>query len=143
MKRMGVLLASVTLLGVFACLGAPGKLKAGELWAALTVSEPIVVAGKLNTLGATFALANDTDHPIDPQVASWRLIINGEEYADSQFLFGNGPQDERWKSLPAGDHLLFGYTIGDLFKKPGTYTLMWRGKDFESPQVTFRVLKQK
>ncbi len=143
MKRMTLLLASVTLLGAVVSFSAPGKLKAGERWAGLTVSEPIVVAGKLATFNVTFALANDTDHPIDPDVSSWRLVIKGEEYPDSQFVFGNGPRDARWTSLPAGDHLLFGYALGDLFKTPGTYTLMWRGKDFQSPQVTFRVLNQK
>ena len=143
MKRIALLLVSVAMLGAVACSTAPGKLKAGERWAAITVSEPIVFEDRLKTFNVTFALANDTDHPIDPDVSSWRLIINGKEHPDSQFIFGNGPCDARWASLPSGDYLVFGYALGDLFKTPGTYTLMWRGKDFESPQVTFRVLKQK
>ena len=142
MKKTGFLLVSIAMLAAMISYGAPGKLKAGEIWAALGVPQPIVVAGKLRTFSVTFALANDTNHAIDPQVASWRLVINGEEYPDSQFLFGNGPRDARWESLPAGDYLLFGYALGDLFKTPGTYSVMWRGKDFESPPVTFRVLKQ-
>jgi hypothetical protein len=143
MKRTALLMTSLAMFTATICCGAPGKPKAGEVWSALTVSEPIVIAGKLETFHVTFALANDTDHPIQPNVSSWKLIVNGEECPDSQMIFGNGPRDARWESLPAGDHLLFSYALGDQFKTPGTYTLMWRGKDFESPQVTFRVLKQK
>lgn len=143
MKITCIAMISIALLAAAVCLAAPGKPKVSDLWAAVSVSEPLVVEGKLKTFHAIFALSNDTDHPIDPKVASWKLIINGEEYPNSQMLFGNGPRDDRWKSLPAGDYLLFGYALSDPFKVPGTYTLVWRAKDFESSPVTFRIMKQK
>lgn len=113
-----------------------------QLWAAISVPEPIVISGRLKQFHVTFALANDGTKAIDPKVDSWRLVVNGKEHPDSQFTFGNGPRDRRWKSLPPGDHLFFTYAIQDWFKTPGTYTIVWRGEGFETAPVVFRVLKQ-
>jgi len=144
MKRSIVALAVVVLPLIAWCGGASDKLTErtkSDLWAAISVPEPMVISGRLKQFSVMFALANDSKSSINPKVESWRLIVNGKEHPDSQF-FMNGPGDDRWKSLPAGDHLLFGYGIGDLFKEPGTYTIAWKGDGFESAPVVFRVLKQ-
>jgi hypothetical protein len=112
----------------------------GNLWAAVSVPEPLVTTGQVDRLQIQFAMVNDGKEPIDPKVRSWRLNINGKDHPDSEFTFGNGPRDNRWKSLPAGDRLQFGYALGNWFKTPGVYRIIWRGEGFESAPVVFRVM---
>ncbi len=112
------------------------------LWAATSVPEPLVTSSRLKQFQVHFAMLNEGERHIDPGVSAWRLQINGKDHPDSQLTFANGPRDERWKSLPAHQYLRFAYAIGDWFKKPGTYSIVWKGDDFESPPVVFRVLAQ-
>src|SRR5438477_5099998 len=87
----------------------PAKLK---IWAAVTsVPGPLVTAGQVERLQIHFAMVNDGNKPIDPKVSSWRLNINGKDHPDSEFMFANGPRDDRWKSLPVGDCLQFSYVV--------------------------------
>lgn len=109
-------------------------------WVALSVSEPLVHPNRLKQFQVYFAMHNDGIKPFDTKMVSWRLNINGKDHPNSQLLFFNGPKDERWQSLPAGEYLLFTYALGEWFKSPGTYKIMWKGDGFESPPVYFRVL---
>jgi hypothetical protein len=118
---------------------APAK---GSLWAAVSVPEPLVATGQTGRLMLYFAMVNDGDKPVDPKVSSWRLNINGSDHPDSEFTFANGPRDARWKSLPAGDRLQFGYALGGWFKEPGIYRVTWKGDGFESAPVVFRVVSE-
>ena len=112
------------------------------LWAALTVPEPVVSMDQVHDLSVNFALINDSGKPLDPEVSTWVLFINGEPCLDSALIFGNGPRDQRWQSLPAGERLDFRYRLGDYFKKAGTYTIWWHGEGFESDPLMFRVIEK-
>ncbi len=59
---------------------------------------------------------------------------------DWAFIIGNGIRSTNWKALDPGDYLNFTYALGDHFEKPGIYRLKWKGKDFESPEIVFRVM---
>lgn len=144
MKRNTMLGLLLLLAGasLVAANDAPDASTNHQLWAAISVPEPIVISGRLKQFHVAFALANDGTKAIDPKVGSWRLVVNGREHPGSQLTFGNGPRDGRWESLPSGDHLFFKYAIQDWFKTPGTYTIIWHGDGFESAPVVFRVLKQ-
>jgi hypothetical protein len=129
-----------SLIGAVSTLGqTPMKEK---LWTAVTVPEALITTGQTDRLMLNFAMVNDGEKSIDPKVSTWRLNINGRDHPDSEFTFGNGPRDNRWNSLPAGDRLQFGYALGDWFKKPGVYKVVWRGEGFESAPVVFRVMSQ-
>lgn len=117
--------------------------KGRKVWAAAGVTKLVVAPGQLDDFQVNFALVNDSDTPLDPQVPSWRLLINGKAHPDSQAIFGSGPRDARWKSLPSGEHLSFAYALRDPFKKPGTYTLIWKSDLFASAPTVFRVLPEK
>jgi len=110
--------------------------KRSTIWAALSIDQPIFVGKQTERLMVHFALVNDGQRPIDPAVGSWRLNINGKDHPDSQLMFGNGPRDDRWESLPAGEHLSFAYATGDWFEEPGIYC---RGHGFQSAPVVLRV----
>jgi hypothetical protein len=54
------------------------------------------------------------------------LKANGKEVANWELTINNGPRDNRWNSLPAGDHLEFTYAMGAPdFRAPGTYDVVW------------------
>jgi hypothetical protein len=113
-----------------------------NLRAALSVDSKVVQVKELERFCVYFELANEGNMPVDPRSDTWRLSINGRVHPDCVITFANGPRDSRWESLPPGDRLNFGYVLGDCFKKPGTYTLVWRGPHFESAPLVFEVVDQ-
>jgi hypothetical protein len=117
--------------------------KGGGLWAALGVNHVVFRRGEVKRLNVEFTLVNDGEVTIDPKIAESRIVVNGKELADSGLILGNGPRDARFTALPPGDHLQFGYALGDDFQEPGLYRVSWRGASFQSPEVVFRVLPDK
>jgi hypothetical protein len=114
-----------------------------KLWAGLGVNSPVIGADDVTDpqfFSVTFTLVNDGEKAIDPQVDSSRLLINGMEMADWKFLVNNGPRSEEFDSLPPGQKLLFAMAMGRYFTEPGIYTIKWKGAEFESREVVFRVL---
>ena len=69
--------------------------------------------------------------------------MNGPGRPPSSGRAGDDPRDARFAALPPGDHLRFVYVLGDHFKGPGVYRVSWRGANFRSPVVVFRVLPEK
>ena len=117
--------------------------KRGGLWAALGVNHAVFRRGEAKGLNVEFTLVNDGEAIIDPKIGESRIVVNGEELADSGLILGNGPRDARFAALPPGEHLRFGYALGDHFQEPGVYRVSWRGANFRSPEVVFRVLPEK
>ena len=110
------------------------------LWAALAVNHAVFRSGETRDLMIEFTLINDGDTVLDPQIGKSRIIINGKELSDSGLVLGNGPRDAAFKALPPGASLQFGYALGKHVEEPGVYRVSWRGEDFRSPEVVFRVL---
>jgi hypothetical protein len=111
-----------------------------KLWAAMSVSHPVYVLGQKEPFMLHFAIVNDGTGPVDPEIQSTKLLINGKEWKDWDFNIGQGPRDNRFFFLGARDHLNFGLKFNEQLKEPGIYKLTWKGKDFQAPDVVFRVL---
>jgi hypothetical protein len=112
-----------------------------KLWAALAVSEPIFDRGGVDQMQVSFADYNEGDATADPKIESSHLLINGVEPRDWPLVIGNGPRGKIFYSLPPGKTLQFGYGLGPrYFLDPGIYKLRWKGENFESPELTFRVV---
>jgi hypothetical protein len=109
-----------------------------RVWTAVTVDMPIYQIGQ--AINIMFAATNLSDMPI--QLTELRddtvLVINVKEWPDSRFNFSNGPRPIA-RFLPPGKSTLFAYQFTELFKAPGVYRIVWRGKDFETLPVEFRV----
>jgi hypothetical protein len=138
----------VLTIGVLFAADAPKKdapKVEGNLWAAISVNRPIIDGEMMSQdpFMIHFGLVNDGDKAVDPEIESSQLFVNGKELKDWSFIIGNGPRDDRWKALPPGDHLSFGYALGKHFEKPGAYRVSWKGKNFESPEIVFRVKSSK
>jgi hypothetical protein len=115
-----------------------------KLWASISVSHPVFVKGVASEpFMIHFALVNDGDKPVNPDLGSSQLLVNGKKLKDWQFIVSQGPRDARWQALPAGDYLAFGYALGKHFEEPGTYKVSWKSQGFESPEIVFRVMSKK
>jgi hypothetical protein len=137
-------------LGVALSLTADGTEKEAakmekKLWAAISVNKPVLdrEVFSIDPFMVFFGLVNDGDKAVNPEVESSQLLVNGKELENWPFIIANGIRGRRWKSLPPGDHLSFGYDLGNHFAKPGIYKLSWKGKGFQSPEIVFRVMPKK
>jgi len=116
-----------------------------RLWAGISVPQPIYVEGyETENLQIHFAVYNDGDLAVGPQVESSHLFINGVEPQDWSYVIGNGIRNELFSSLPPGELLQFTYLLGPrYFMKPGVYTVRWEGESFKSPELRFRVVPRR
>jgi thiol-disulfide isomerase/thioredoxin len=115
-----------------------------KLWAAISISKPLFLENEAaERIQVQFTLVNDGDMTLDPQIGASQLFVNGKELSDWAFIVGNGPKSPHFQALPAGEHIQFGYSLGEHFKKPGIYQVSWKGKAFESPAIVFRVMPKK
>jgi hypothetical protein len=139
-----LLLVGMTLAADPAPTGAP--VPPAKLWAALSVTAPVIGADDVTDPGffsVSFALVNDGDKVINPEIGSSQFLVNGKELKDWSFIIANGPRGKDFEALPPGECLRFGYALGKHFTEPGIYKVKWKGKGFESPEVVFRVLPRK
>jgi hypothetical protein len=114
---------------------------AAKLWAGLSTSRPIHGRGTgPEHFMIHFDMVNDSDKIVRPEANATQLLVNGEELKDWSFIASNGPRDDRWDALPPGEQLAFSISMGDRFTKPGVYTVVWKGKDFQAREVEFRIL---
>lgn len=109
-----------------------------RVWAAVSVNWPVLRAGE--PINVSFAATNIGEVPI--RLTALReetvLLINGKEWPDSAFAFANGLHSTE-QFLPPGKSMMFSYQLTSVFKTPGLYRIVWRGKDFETLPVEFRV----
>lgn len=90
----------------------------------------------------TFILLNDSEAPVNAVEGGWRIIIDGEELKDSDFIFGNGPQpDGGYGTLKPGESYQFGkgLELSRYFPEEREYKVSWKGKGFQSSTITVRV----
>ena len=143
MHRRSILLITLFVSGILLAGGTRANQEQPKLWAALSINRPLFHVGWTKELSIYFTIVNEGNRTIDPQIESSKIIINGVELESSAFIFGNGIRDQRWRALPPGDSLEFTYALENYFKEPGIYRVSWRGKNFETPTIEFRVMPVK
>jgi hypothetical protein len=90
----------------------------------------------------TFILLNDSDAPLNAVEGGWRIVIDGKELKDSDFIFGNGPGPVGgYGILKPGEsyELGKGLELSRYFPEEREYKVSWRGKGFQSSTITVRV----
>lgn len=121
--------------------------KSKTLWAAISTHGPVYQlpfsSGGDNQFILHFGVVNDGDKTVNPDTESSQLLINGEPLKNWYNIIHNGIKSTYNHALPPGGHLNFTYGMGSYFEKPGIYKVVWKGKGFESPEFTFRVLPRK
>lgn len=112
-----------------------------KLWLALGVARPVFSVAEIATLQVSFAVVNDGDSVVDPEIGSSHLFINGVEPKDWNIVINNGLRSSDFTALPPGRLLSFGYQLGSrYFAKPGIYTVRWQVRNFRSADLIFRVM---
>jgi hypothetical protein len=140
MYRRSILLITIFVSAILLVSWARANQEQPKLWASVSVSRPLFHAGWTKELLVHFTLVNDGSKTLDPKIESSKIIINGVELKDSGFIFGNGPRDNRWRALPPGDSLEFTYALEEYFREAGIYRVSWKGENFETPTIVFRVM---
>lgn len=96
----------------------------------------------IHDLVVHFKLKNESSRHVDPELTKSELVIDGKPLKESALLFGSGPRDKRFSSLPPGDKLEFAYPLGHYIQEPGTHTLVWRSKGYRQSELTIKVAKE-
>jgi len=115
-----------------------------KIWAAIGVNKPLFRAGEIREdkdLLLYFIVVNDGSSAINPKFDSSKLVVNGSEPADlNNGVFGSGLRSTYDSALPPGKSLEHVYGIGERFKKPGVYKIVWKGEEFETLPIVFRIM---
>jgi hypothetical protein len=88
----------------------------------------------------TFLLLNDSEATLNVSAESWKIVIDGEELRDSDYLFGNGVMPEGgYRNLRPGATYSLGkaLSLSKYFPEQREYRISWKGKNFQSPTITF------
>jgi hypothetical protein len=89
----------------------------------------------------TFILLNDSEAPVNAVEGGWKIINDGKELRDSDFIFGNGPQPVGgYGTLKPGESYEFGkgLELSRYFSKEREYKVSWKGKGFQSSTITVK-----
>ena len=90
----------------------------------------------------SFILLNDSEAPINAVEGGWRIVIDGKELKDSDFIFGNGPHPTGgYGTLKPGEsyELGKGLELSRYFPEEREYKVSWKGKMFQSSTITVSV----
>src|SRR4051812_47508893 len=107
-----------------------------QIWAGISVPEPVFSSDRIEAMQINFAVVNDGVAVLDPQIAAWRLLVNGVELKQWPLIIGNGGQGSTFNALPPGQAYRFTYVLGKYFRKPGIYVVRWEGVNFRSRELT-------
>ena len=110
------------------------------VWAGIAVQQPIFAEGGVDALLMKFGVFNGGTSTINPSVESSHLFINGVEPEDWRNVIINGLRTPQFNSLPPGEWLDFGMSLGRYFRRPGVYRVRWEGDNFKTAELTFRVV---
>jgi hypothetical protein len=89
-----------------------------------------------------FLLLNDSETVQSTTPESWKIVIDGKELSDSDWIFGNGIEPVGgYGTLAAGATFEFGKAlpIAKYFPEMREYRISWKGRYFQSATVTVRI----
>jgi hypothetical protein len=126
----------------------PSKEPGIKLWAAVRVVPPVVVMDRpgVSRHMLFLELVNDGKDTVETGVADSVLFLNDLRFrgGDWRDAILGGPGSDDWTRLRPGETT--GKGIGSwpsFFPEAGIFRVSWRGKNFQSPEITYRVLPPK
>lgn len=94
----------------------------------------------------SFLLLNDAEEARNTAPESWKLVIDGKELEDSDYLFENGAMPTGgYGDLSSGANFSFSkvLSVSTYFPEQREYKISWKSRAFQSPSVTIRVERVK
>ena len=147
-RRLGQLRIS-DFVGLFALtfvlsLALPAHSQCAGLHAAITAQYVSVKPGFTEPahVQLVFLLINDSDTAMNVKPGSWKIVIDGVDLQDSDFIFGNGPRPTGgWTTLEAGQYYELGTAlpISKYFPEASEHEVSWNGDGFRSATITIRI----
>jgi hypothetical protein len=111
------------------------------LSATISVAQAVFHVKETKTLNVNFTVTNAGAATVDPDIRSTQLLVNGAVQEGWLMVMANGPRTSQFEALPPGQTLRFGAQLGSrYFAKPGVYKVRWKGPNYETPEITFRVV---
>ena len=106
----------------------------------LDVEPTSVSSDNLDQLTVHGVVINNGDAPIDTQLVSSDLLVNGQPSFAWSLAIGNGLRDMRESALPAGEQVDFSRVMGSsLVQGPGDYEMVLRVLGVDSSPVQVHV----
>jgi hypothetical protein len=118
----------------------------GKLWAVIGIVPPVSVRDRSNKHPSwmELCLANDGTQTVETGAEDSVLVVNGQPRQTRDWLMpNNGPGGPEWFKLPPGGYTGFLRPLGWMITDPGIYRVSWNGKNFQSPEVVYRIIKAK
>jgi hypothetical protein len=121
----------------------------GKLWAVISIIPPLLIRENTSTVDRTMIfleLVNDGAQTIETGAGESVLVVNGKPLRSGAWdsaLHNGLISFDRWEKLPPGDFTGIGRSLHGIITEPGTYRVSWRGKNFQSPEVVYRILPGK
>jgi hypothetical protein len=142
MGRFAVL--AVTTLTICIATSVPAHAQCDGLHAGITAQFVQVKPGYNEPahVQIVFLLINDSDSAMDVKADSWKIVIDGVELQESDWIFGNGPMPTGgWTTLEAGQYYELGKALptSKYFPEAGVHKISWRGGGFRSSTITIKV----
>jgi hypothetical protein len=125
----------------------PPKAAEGSMWAVISIVPPVSASGT-STKGPVWIelhLGNDGTQTVDTGADDSVLVVNGQPLRsrDWQVLLSSGPFSGDWPRMPPRRHTGIIRNFDGIITEPGIYRVSWRGKNFQSHEVMYRVLPAK
>lgn len=88
----------------------------------LSVTPDRVSPADLDELRVRVAVTNESDEPVDLELPSSTLLVDGKPSLNWSLAIGNGARDEREYALPAGESVSAERVMGgSLVREPGEH----------------------
>jgi hypothetical protein len=154
MRAAVVALLVAGVLGTFLAAGVtwgepvkPAKAEAPKLWAAISISRPVFdpEAYTADRPKIHLGLVNDGTRTLETGLRESVLVVNGQLRRGEAWeaALKDGLRGDTWEKLPPGGHVGVVCPLEDVITEPGTYRVSWKGRDFQSPEVVYRILPAK
>jgi hypothetical protein len=129
-----------------AARGAP-KTSVGKLWAVASIVPPVLVRDT-STIRRTqlfLELVNDGTQTVETGTWESVLVVDGQPLRSRNWSMAlrTGLISGTWLELPPGEPAGIVRPLHGIITDPGIYRVSWKGKDFQSPEVVFRILPAK
>jgi hypothetical protein len=120
--------------------GEVNQVSQPRLWAGISAEQPLYTDDGRRNVVINFALVNDGDQTVLPEVEQSTLYINNGMISPGQLF----TPTEEVASLEPGAGTT--YSIGlahSTLNKPGVYKITWEGKSFRAGPIEVRILPRK
>jgi hypothetical protein len=119
----------------------------GKLWAAISLIPPVMLWDSLTRRPAQIELylGNDGTQAVETGADDSVLVVTDQSQRswEGKLDLRNGLSGPEWLEMPPGGCTGKIRSLGWIITDPGVYRVSWKSKNFQSPEVVYRIIKAK